>query len=622
MSLAIEWTKVLDTLRNKDGEKLDLNSIDMATAGMDREMGFGFITDTKGQEDARVVLQGPNPFLDNFYGLTNPDLGEHLPYSQIYNVKNNTTDGNSFLFLRHYFHLQSFSEQEIQSIKVASCEASGTNFNGIFSKSIIMGDTPVQSNIIENQKSMSRQQSSKLLGQMQSVVGSQKIAGTEETSGYVVITIHKALDIEKKGMVGKADPYVVLQYNDQKPLKSRTVDNNYNPVWHFTGHFKLCENEEENVIISVYDDDIGKDDFLGQYSLSPKEIRSVGEMTNKTVNLEKCKSGQLVISCKYIPLEDINKKIGQLSLIVHGAQKLEKKNKLKKADPYAVCTLGDVVAKSPTINGNSNPKWEFKSEFDVFAVSPRQLSVEVFDDDIGKDSPIGNVTLDLQAIMNSNEVERTVKLENCKSGSVIFSAFFVSGSREDDDKPVVEVTTTTTSTTVSTSHKRSETMDSPKITLLEPVFIDKDFIVIRKNDNACWFMVVSPERTLPIEMNIVPFKKNSQENFGIYFKCLPASGFHHVKAVVHSGKGLRKCGYERPCVLNRGQRYQLLAQDSKETVNMGDFVPETWGPDTSELSLTRSDPGQQIVNLIIQREEDGQVVIENSINLYSGIEAA
>ena len=27
----------------------------------------------------------------------------------------------------------------------------------------------------------------------------------------MVITIHKALDIEKKGMVGKADPYIVLQ---------------------------------------------------------------------------------------------------------------------------------------------------------------------------------------------------------------------------------------------------------------------------------------------------------------------------------------------------------------------------------------------------------------------------
>jgi len=523
------------------------------------------------------------------------------------------------LFLRHYFHLQGLTEKEIQSIKVAASEGLGSNFNGISSQNIIISDAPVQSTIVETKKSMSRKQSSKLLGQMESVVGSQKISGSSDQSpGYVVITIHKALDIEKKGMVGKADPYVVLQYHDQKPLKSRTVDNNYNPVWHFTGHFKLCENAEENIIISVYDDDIGKDDFLGQYSLNPQEIRSVGEMTNKTVNLEKCKSGQLVISCKYIPLEDINKKIGQLSLIIHGAQKLEKKNKLKKADPYVVCTLGDVVAKSPTINGNSNPKWEFKSEFDVFAVSPRQLSVEVFDDDIGKDSPIGNVTLDLQTIMNNNEVERTVKLENCKSGSIIFSAFFVNNSKENEE-PVTEVTTTTN---VSTSQRKSETVESPKITLLEPVFIDKDFIVIRKNDTASWLMVVSSERTLPIEMNIVPFKKYSQDNSALYFKCLPASGFHHVKAVVHSGKGLRKCGYERPCVLNRGQRYQLLAQDNKETVSMGDLVPNTWGPDTSDLSMTSSDPGQQIVNVIIQREEDRAVVIESSISLYSGIEAA
>ena len=29
----------------------------------------------------------------------------------------------------------------------------------------------------------------------------------------VIITVHKATDIEKKGLVGKADPYVVLEVN-------------------------------------------------------------------------------------------------------------------------------------------------------------------------------------------------------------------------------------------------------------------------------------------------------------------------------------------------------------------------------------------------------------------------
>ena len=93
-----------------------------------------------------------------------------------------------------------------------------------------MSDAPVQSTIVEKKKSMSRKQSSKLLGQMESVVGSQKVniflqiqfymndcdamqisGSSNQSPGYVVITIHKALDIEKKGMVGKADPYVVLQ---------------------------------------------------------------------------------------------------------------------------------------------------------------------------------------------------------------------------------------------------------------------------------------------------------------------------------------------------------------------------------------------------------------------------
>ena len=94
-----------------------------------------------------------------------------------------------------------------------------------------MQDAPLQSTKVEK-KSMSRGQSSKLLNQMESVVGSQKVilfsyslfsyycdvlqfsgasVNDESSPGYVVITIHKALDIEKKGMVGKADPYVVLQ---------------------------------------------------------------------------------------------------------------------------------------------------------------------------------------------------------------------------------------------------------------------------------------------------------------------------------------------------------------------------------------------------------------------------
>ena len=111
-------------------------------------------------------------------------------------------------------------------------------------------------------------------------------------------------------------------------------------MWHFSGHFKLDDEDEDDIMIRVYDDDIGKDDFLGEYSLRTRELRAAGEMTNKTVKLERCRSGQLVISCKFVPAARIQENLGRLSLILHGASKLEKKNKLKKADPYVVVTLG------------------------------------------------------------------------------------------------------------------------------------------------------------------------------------------------------------------------------------------------------------------------------------------
>merc|ERR1711892_893752 len=49
-------------------------------------------------------------------------------------------------------------------------------------------------------------------------------------TGQVVITVYKARDIEKKGMFGKADPYVEMTLGKQK-AKSATVKNNHNPEW-------------------------------------------------------------------------------------------------------------------------------------------------------------------------------------------------------------------------------------------------------------------------------------------------------------------------------------------------------------------------------------------------------
>ena len=100
MSTSIEWQKMVDSIREKDDNFEVTSNFKFASKAIDKDMGFGFISESENPVDARVVLQGPNPFLDNQYGRTNPKLGEYSPYSQIYNVKRKSKEGISYVFLR------------------------------------------------------------------------------------------------------------------------------------------------------------------------------------------------------------------------------------------------------------------------------------------------------------------------------------------------------------------------------------------------------------------------------------------------------------------------------------------------------------------------------------------
>merc|ERR1712025_495366 len=81
-------------------------------------------------------------------------------------------------------------------------------------------------------------------------------------AGRLIITVFKARDIEKKGMFGKADPYVHITLGKQK-AKSKTVKNNHNPEWNFDATFEVDQNTPETMRVDVFDEDLGKDDILG-----------------------------------------------------------------------------------------------------------------------------------------------------------------------------------------------------------------------------------------------------------------------------------------------------------------------------------------------------------------------
>merc|ERR1712036_79552 len=125
--------------------------------------------------------------------------------------------------------------------------------------------------------------------------------------GTIMVTLHKARDLEKKGKFGKADPYAVLRVGKEK-FKSKTVDNNHNPDWNFDIKFDTNKETPQEVSLEVYDEDmIGKDDLLGQTKLHLNQIIIQRKIVNNWIPLQQCKSGEVLFSTEFTPYDSSRK---------------------------------------------------------------------------------------------------------------------------------------------------------------------------------------------------------------------------------------------------------------------------------------------------------------------------
>merc|ERR1712236_177201 len=141
--------------------------------------------------------------------------------------------------------------------------------------------------------------------------------------GLITVIVHKARDIEKKGMFGKADPYVIMTYGDQK-AKSKTIKNNYNPEWEFTAKFNIQKESAVGIKISVFDDDIGKDDALGMKVLDIAAVQEYQQLKSQWIPLESCKSGEVLISAEFTPQAIVDQ--GEKSIDVKSTEGQKKDN--------------------------------------------------------------------------------------------------------------------------------------------------------------------------------------------------------------------------------------------------------------------------------------------------------
>ncbi|XP_060218696.1 calcium-dependent lipid-binding protein-like [Lycium barbarum] len=90
--------------------------------------------------------------------------------------------------------------------------------------------------------------------------------------GKLIVTIVKANALKNQEMIGKSDPYAVVYIRPLFKVKTKTIDNNLNPVWDETFELIAEDKETQSLIVEVFDKDIGQDERMGVAKLPLNEL--------------------------------------------------------------------------------------------------------------------------------------------------------------------------------------------------------------------------------------------------------------------------------------------------------------------------------------------------------------
>ena len=262
-----------------------------------------------------------------------------------------------------------------------------------------------------------------------------KVYQKPKTLGKVSITLHSAKNLMKKDLVGSSDPYAVV-YHQNKMYRSATVKNSLTPFWDFVCDIDVDKEAPGGAIVRVFDEDIGKDDFLGETFINFLDLRATCGVKDQWIPLDKCKSGDMLISAIYDENEktakteisqDKAKKInGMVELIVHRAKNIEKKGRFGIVDPYLSIKYGRKSFISPAIKNRHNPAWNYKTKFSVSENSAKSVSIEVCDENKTRDSSLGMCVIQVEDIVASETFEQKwIKLENCNSGEILLTLKYI-----------------------------------------------------------------------------------------------------------------------------------------------------------------------------------------------------
>merc|ERR1712106_114183 len=116
---------------------------------------------------------------------------------------------------------------------------------------------------------------------------------------HLCLTVHKARNLARNNKFVKADPYVISSYGGDKH-KSQTVKGSQDPDWQFDANFAVNANSLNKILVEVYDQDYGEDEPMGVAHIDIAEVSEANQLRENWIPLKNCKSGDILISARYI----------------------------------------------------------------------------------------------------------------------------------------------------------------------------------------------------------------------------------------------------------------------------------------------------------------------------------
>ncbi|PPR85342.1 hypothetical protein GOBAR_AA35348 [Gossypium barbadense] len=154
--------------------------------------------------------------------------------------------------------------------------------------------------------------------------------------GRLTVTVVRANDLKNLEMIGKSDPYVVVHVRPRFKVKTKTIDNNLNPVWNETFELIAEDRETQVLTVEVFDKDIGQDQRLGiakvrLSELEPEKPKEVNLRLLASLDTLKVKDKKDRGTCTIKLLYHLFSKEEQLVALEEEKRILEARKEMKEA---------------------------------------------------------------------------------------------------------------------------------------------------------------------------------------------------------------------------------------------------------------------------------------------------